>query len=256
MTKTSEAYKRLCTEFYELDKPIAPEDALKYYLSKAFEANGKILEPMCGSGRFLIPLLQKGYDVTGFDTSSHMLEACKEKCSFGNLEAHLLESSFESFKSLDPFQLIFIPSGSFCLLTGSQAELALKVLFDSLAEGGKFIVEIETIHAAQVYQGVWRSRWIDKPDGSLLVGNFASRFNDQSRIETSLCRYELWQNNTIVQTEVEVLQLQLYETDEIENLLRQAGFEVEQKCISYSGQKPEMNAPAVLYECIKPLASL
>lgn len=65
MHKESVPYRGLCTEFYELDKPNAPEDALQCYLYYAEEAQGKILEPMCGTGRFLIPLLERGLKVVG-----------------------------------------------------------------------------------------------------------------------------------------------------------------------------------------------
>ena len=55
-----ETYLNLCTEYYDLDKPEAPTDALQFYLKYADEAHGPILEPMCGTGRFLV-LLQKIY---------------------------------------------------------------------------------------------------------------------------------------------------------------------------------------------------
>ncbi len=54
--KETVPYGSLCTEYYELERPNAPEDALRCYLQFAQEAHGPILEPMCGSGRFLIPL--------------------------------------------------------------------------------------------------------------------------------------------------------------------------------------------------------
>jgi hypothetical protein len=56
MSQQSIPYKILCTEYYELDKPNAPEDALQWYLIYAEEANGLILELMCWTGRLLIPL--------------------------------------------------------------------------------------------------------------------------------------------------------------------------------------------------------
>jgi hypothetical protein len=45
MNKESPPYRVLCTEFYDLDKPFAPEDALQCYLQYAEEAKGPILEP-------------------------------------------------------------------------------------------------------------------------------------------------------------------------------------------------------------------
>ena len=38
-------------EFYNLDKPNAPVGALSYYLDRARRTGGRVLEPMCGSGR-------------------------------------------------------------------------------------------------------------------------------------------------------------------------------------------------------------
>jgi hypothetical protein len=51
------SYGSLCTEFYDLDKPNAPRDALDFYALKARAAGGRVLEPMCGSGRFLVPMV-------------------------------------------------------------------------------------------------------------------------------------------------------------------------------------------------------
>ena len=86
MNLESTPYKTLCTQFYELDKPFAPKEALGWYLNHAKEANGPILEPMCGTGRFLLPLLEKGYSVTGFDYSPDMLEICRKKCEAQGLK--------------------------------------------------------------------------------------------------------------------------------------------------------------------------
>jgi hypothetical protein len=59
------SYQKLCTEFYDIDKPSAPSDALNFFLHYAEKANGPILEPMSGSGRFLIPLLERQFDIDG-----------------------------------------------------------------------------------------------------------------------------------------------------------------------------------------------
>ena len=55
--------------------------ALSFYMHHAQQSNGPILEPMCGSGRFLIPMLQAGLDAEGFDASPSMLDAFKQKYS-------------------------------------------------------------------------------------------------------------------------------------------------------------------------------
>ena len=160
MNKESVPYKALCTEYYDLDKPTAPEDALQCYLSYAEEAQGPILEPMCGTGRFLIPLLEQGYVVTGFDSSPHMLNVCRKKCKERGLTSTLLEATFETFSLQMRYNLIFIPSGSFChLITSEQIKNALSFIADRLNPGGKFVFEVETLRAIREPQGVWRGRW-------------------------------------------------------------------------------------------------
>ncbi len=49
-------YGSLCTEMYEILHEKAPEDELQFYLSYA-QKGMRILEPLCGSGRFLVPFL-------------------------------------------------------------------------------------------------------------------------------------------------------------------------------------------------------
>lgn len=77
-----DTYLRLCTQVYDLSKPNPPEDAYAFYRSYALNAKGPILEPMCGTGRFLLPLIDEGFDVQGFDASEHMLEALHGSASF------------------------------------------------------------------------------------------------------------------------------------------------------------------------------
>lgn len=252
MNKESGSYKELCTEFYDLDKPSAPEDALQIYLDYAKDANGPILEPMCGTGRFLIPLLQQGYDVTGFDNSSHMLNACHEKCKQLGLVSTLEYATFETFSSKNKYSLIFIPSGSFGhLISPEQVSQALTFIASNLKLDGKFVFEVETLKTIREPQGVWRGRWVDRPNGSKIILNVFSQFNDSTRVETGFFRYELWERNEISKTEVEVYHVRHYEPTEIEQLLRQHGLNVIGKWQAEPHVKIEANesTEVILYEC-------
>ena len=254
MSKESVPYKGLCTEYYELDKPDVPEDALQCYLKYAQEAGGPILEPMCGTGRFLIPLQERGHSVTGFDYSPHMLAVCRRKCLDKGLRASLIEASFETFALGETYGLIFIPSGSFCLLTTwEQAREALKLIASRLKVGGKFVFEVETLRAINQSQGIWRGKWVSRPDGAKIVMSTLSHFDAASQVETTLCRYELWEKNAISCIEVEDFRLKLYEPKEIELLLSEHGFKIMGKWQAepYSNKEANENASVILYECIK-----
>jgi SAM-dependent methyltransferase len=254
MFKESIPYKRLCTEYYELDKPQPPEDAFSCYLKYVEEANEAILEPMCGSGRFLVPLLKKGYPITGFDYSKDMLNVCREKCHKLGLKANLLEASFKTFSLPQQYNLIFIPSGSFCLLaTQNEVNEALKLISNLLKPGGKFVFEIETLASLEKSNGIWHGKWVNKSDGSKIVVNTLSQFDSISRIETVLCRYELWEENKITCTEVEDFRLRLYEQNEIDLLLTQYGLNINGKWHAqpYTNINANENTSVILYECVK-----
>ncbi|MEA0971753.1 Class I SAM-dependent methyltransferase [Candidatus Megaera venefica] len=248
----SAPYSALCTEYYQLDKPHAPKDALICYLNYADEAKGPILEPMCGTGRFLIPLLKKGYNITGFDSSPHMLDICRKKCQQEGLSSTLLDASFENFASSFSYKLIFIPSGSFCLLTEkAEVHQALNTILKCLEKGGKFVFEIDTLKSVNENQGVWNKSSVSKPDGAKIVMNNLSRFDSNSRVQSTLSRYELWENDTIQKTEVENFHLKLYDMLEMEDLLKQYRLTVINKYLPYTKERPDDKADAVLYECIK-----
>lgn len=254
MNKESLPYRGLCTEYYELDKPDAPDDTLNCYLRYAQEAEGPILEPMCGTGRFLIPLLEKGYSVTGFDYSPYMLNICRKKCVARGLTPNLVEATFETFSSSELYRLIFIPSGSFGhLITSYQVSQALNFIVNQLAPNGKFVFEIETLKAVRESQGAWKGRWINQPDGSKIVLSILSQFDEFSQVNKGLFRYELWENNTISQTEVEDYQVRHYEPLEIEQLLNQHGLKVIGKWQAEPHAQIEARDTdeVILYECIK-----
>lgn len=254
MQKESIPYGSLCAEYYELDKPHAPEDALQCYLHYAKEAQGPILEPMCGTGRFLIPLLEQGYSVTGFDYSQYMLHICREKCKERGLTCTLLEATFETASLSEKYNLIFIPSGSFGLLASQkQIDQALTFIANHLNRGGKFVFEVETLNSIREPQGIWKGRWLNKPDGSKIVMSILSKFDSISCIETGLFRYELWEENKISRMEVEDFQVRHYEPNEIEQLLKNHGLKVVGKWQA----EPHIRMPAsdsaavILYECVK-----
>ena len=68
------AYQAICAEFYDVFRKDASEREVYFYEQLLKKYPGKSLEAMCGSGRILIPLLEKGYQVQGIDYSRPMLD--------------------------------------------------------------------------------------------------------------------------------------------------------------------------------------
>ncbi|MEX6161653.1 hypothetical protein AB6G16_08265 [Proteus mirabilis] len=63
-----QSYHSLSAQVYQLDKPIGCSFGdVEYYQQRLKDVKGKILEPAVGTGRILIPLLQSGFNIEGFD---------------------------------------------------------------------------------------------------------------------------------------------------------------------------------------------
>lgn len=248
MKKFINNYKKLCSEYYDLDKPSAPTEALEYYYKEALRANGPILEPMCGTGRFLIPLLEKGINVQGVDASSEMLELCKEKCKSKNLHPKLY---FNTLKDLDlsiKYNYMFIPSGSFGLLIDKQeAKESLEKLFSHLSNRGKLDIEVERPYSV-FENGIKAESYVKRNDGTKIGLTTIRNYDFANNIETIECIYEDMANKEIYK-EREVVEVKHYGDDEFKDLAILVGFREVKICKMYSAS--DMSDDMILFRCTK-----
>lgn len=249
-------YQKLCTEFYDLElkqRPDAPA-ALSFFMNYARQANGPILEPMCGTGRFLIPMLQAGLDIEGFDASEHMLAALREHyAQISNQPAPVWEEFVQNFNNLKRYQLIFVPFGSWGLMADLEtAKQSLEIMYRHLAPGGKLVLEIETIASLPQPSGVWRRATHTRPDGSVIALNVLTSYEPSKQLFKSVCRYESIVNNTIVAIEDEDFYMYLYRFDEMDELLANAQFKVLEKYQNYKKESAtNLATDIIIYECTK-----
>jgi SAM-dependent methyltransferase len=246
-------YGKLSTQFYALDKPTAPPDAFDFYERYAREARGHIHEPMCGTGRFLLPLLEQGLDISGSDTSPEMLEACRERGRELGLTPRVQQQALEDLTCPEPPRLIFIPSGSFGLLIDdANVRQALERVHDVLAPRGVFLVEAERLMpAATDSSGVWGGRWVERPDGAKLIMSWLSQYSGAANITHSLHRYELMQGGRLLATELEDFRVRSYASEEFRALLERAGFEDVEALKPYDETPADESDDAIVFRCRK-----
>jgi SAM-dependent methyltransferase len=252
--QTMTSYKKLCTQFYDLDKPTAPSDALGFYLQYAREAGGAVLEAMCGSGRFLIPMMQAGIDMDGLDASSDMLEACRQKCAMQGIQPRLYQQFLNEMELPRAYKLIFIPAGSFGLITNlEQIRESLKRIFDVLQPDGKLLLEIELVTQLESSNsGNWGGRWLKPRDGAVLAISWLPTYDATTQTSHSLHRYDLFQNGTLIETELEEFDLRHYRQGELEGLLEETGF-VNMKALKLLDHQPAEDAETeIMIEATRP----
>ena len=119
--------------------------------------NTRILELCCGTGRLTLPIAKEGYNITGVDITSSMLEKAKAKVKAleANLEIEFFEADIRTLDLSEKYDLIFIPFNSIHHLytnddlfkTFSAVKKHLKedglFLFDCFNPNIQFIVENE-----------------------------------------------------------------------------------------------------------------
>lgn len=214
-------YGNLCTEMYEILHDKAPQDELDFYLSYA-EKNKKILEIMCGSGRFLVPFLEYGYNIRGVDFSVEMLEKLKLKVP----EVDVEYADIAEYTTNEQFDYIFISSGSVSLFTDMNlCQKILKKIKGLLAPAGKFVFAVDTIAAKCLDNDDYEtSVSVKMKNGFDLVLKTKNYFDVQQQIQFSPGIYELYDRDKLLKSEHMDFQTHLYKFGEMENYLREAGF--------------------------------
>jgi len=218
------AYGRLCTEFYDLDKPDAPAAALAWYRERARAAGGAVLEPMCGSGRYLLPLLAAGIDAEGTDASADMLAACRRHAARLGLAPVLHHQPLESLTIARRFALAFVPDGSIGLVPrGAALDAALARLRAQLEPGGTLLVGIDQPGVEPWSAGDAAPREVQAPDGTSIryvcraehAAGGAMRYDG---------RYERRRGGQVLETEHETIVVERHAPDALVARLAAAGF--------------------------------
>ncbi|WP_088044663.1 bifunctional 2-polyprenyl-6-hydroxyphenol methylase/3-demethylubiquinol 3-O-methyltransferase UbiG [Bacillus sp. EAC] len=218
-------YGELCTRMYESNKSIAVGKEFDFFLSFVKDKNMKVLEPMCGNGRMLIPFMQEGIDIDGYDISDDMLKLCKEKCEKLNLSPNVFNDKIEEFKSNKKYDLIMIPFGSFSLLPDHLVDQSLDNLKLMLKEDGKILLTIITKKSEPEELHDWvQTNYVQFNDETIIESKKVQFDEINNMLHTKL-KYELMKEEMVVKTEVMDFPMRLYVNDEFKNILKINGLQ-------------------------------
>lgn len=217
-------YGELCTKIYESDKSIASGKELDFYLSFAKDKNMTVLEPMCGNGRMLIPFMQNGVNIEGFDISKDMLKVCKDKAEKLNLKPVVSQGRIEKFHSDNKFDLIMIPIGSFSLLPDNLVDISLQNMKNNLKENGKLLLTVVQggSETEQILDWIETNR--KEINNELIVEYRKVSYDETKKLLNIILKYEVNHDEKIVETEIMDFPIRLYDLKEFENILITNGF--------------------------------
>lgn len=234
-------YGELCSLFYDLDKPEAPKEQMDFWMSYA-DKTMRILEPMCGSGRFLVPFLEQGYQIDGFDLSADMIHRCIEKHTSLGFSTRIDICDFNNFDTTaEKYDLIFIAAGSLSLLTKREEVIkALKVMKNCLTSTGRIVLSVATdlsyrgsdpssVNQEQLELAAFEEGRRVGKDSVEVALRSKHAYDTDKQILYSIISYELYIDNRHVRTEYEDFHLRLYQQEEFDRIAEKCGLVVGHK---------------------------
>ena len=224
---------------------------INYFKSVIKNTGVPVLDVGCGTGRILVPCLEAGIEVHGTDISYEMIDYCQTRLDSKNLKTKLYVSPTHEL-DLDCEYKTIISCGVFGVGTTREEDLeSLKRLKKHLISGGKFVFDFylpgrgsNKWEWSEEHQPNLPSKWSKSDRRDLLDGTSLSlqtrilEFNpiDQYYIREILA--EQHKDKVLVGTEQRRIRLNIYLKDEVELMLKSAGFSEVKIFAGFSDRDP------------------
>ncbi len=242
----------LIAPFYDLEHAHFDED-LNLYTNFAELCGSPVLELACGSGRLLVPLAREGYELTGVDSSARMLKLAQEALEQAGVAAQctLVQESMSKMRLGQKFRLAFIALGSFGHVCSRQEQRqTLAAVRNHLVPNGKFILDIsnadarymEHLSGQVLHQGTWQ-----REDGALLSHLVSPASSPTKHLLELTHFYEEHRQGEAVRRTVITTHLYLFERNEVELLLEEAGFRITDVYGDYELNPFEHDSPRMIF---------
>jgi len=203
------------------------------------DRNASILELCCGTGRLTIPVAKAGYNISGVDIMSSMLEQAKVKAMESNLEINFIQADIRSLELHKKYDLIFIPFNSIHhLYRNADLFQTLKVVKNHLKENGLFLLYCFNPNIQYIVESEKEQKEIAEyttKDGRKVLIKQKMRYENKSQINRIEWHYFINDKFDSIQN----LDMRLYFPQELDTYLQQNGFRIIHKFGSF--QEAEFN---------------
>lgn len=219
----------------------------KRWLPKNKEA--RILELCCGTGRLTLPIAKDGYDISGVDYTSSMIEQAKRKASEEGLEVNFIEADIRTLNLKEKYDLIFIPFNSIHhLYKNEDLFKAFKVVKNHLKEGGLFLLDCFNPNIRFIVESEKEQKEIalyTTKDGREVMIKEAMRFENITQINRIEWHYFIDGKFHSIQN----LDMRMFFPQELDLYLELNGFDITHKFGGFSEESFNDDSEKQIFVC-------
>lgn len=217
------------SRFYDL---FSVKDDIPFYKELAWKHGRKALELGVGTGRVALELARAGIFVWGIDNSRHMLAVAREKM---RKEADSVKEcvtlkfgDMRNFRLDEHFPFIYIASSTLehCITEEDQRR-CLSSAFTALVTGGILAFDISQAGKEKTNSSWWIEKAVIGADREV-VRTIFSRQNALSGVVSVNLFFDVYHKGKMVQRYFESGEAKILERREVEKVLRDVGFRVDQ----------------------------
>ncbi len=210
------------------DHPLLTADRtareLDFILSELpLTADSRLLDVGCGFGRHSVALAQRGYNVTGIDPSTAMIDAAKARAAEAGVEVDFRAVGAEAFEADEVFDAAICLFSTLGQITpaGENSGLISRV-FAALKPGGHLVIEVPQREPA-----VRQLKSTEIITGKNHATHINRQFNPADHTVT-----ETFSRSAPAGAEIFLLRYRLFSQAELADCLTAAGFSIQ---AAYSG---------------------
>ena len=223
---------------------------LEFY-KKLFPKNkdARILELCCGTGRLTLPIAIDGYDISGVDNSSSMLEQAKLKVSRAGLKVEFIEADIRTLDLPEKYDLIFIPFNSIHhLYKNDDLFKVFNAVKNHLKEGGLFLFDCFNPNIQFMINGEKGQKEITEyttNDGRKVLIKEIMRYENKTQINRIEWHYYINGEFDSIQN----LDMRMFFPQELDSYLEWNGFNIINKFGSFEEETFSDNSEKQIFVC-------
>ena len=228
---------------------------INFYLQKASNIKGNILEIGCGTGRITIPLMENGANITGIDSSQKMIDMLGTKVANNKVPIKIIKRDVRDLELAQKFSLVIFPYRGFqSLLTVEDQVNALNSLRNHLEPGGKLIITL-FVPGKDLFD----------QRSDIFYHLRDSRYQEDNGYRSLHHRTEFDHHNQLIHTQISITEhigdyliskryadftLRYLYTDEARYLFEYCGFKIEEIAGDYDGTPYDRDSEETIWSLV------